>query len=142
MPPNRWATCPCRSTNCTPICSPLQATKDCSARWARRAYIRPGLEAELTAVRQGGTGSRSDEDRQPDFLPDKFEAGNHNVPGLVGLAAALAWLEAKGVTALHDHEQRLSQRLRNGLRNIPANKAPWTQPITHRRRCQHLDRGL
>ena len=89
-------------------------------------YIRPGLEAELLSARQGGTGSRSDEDRQPDFLPDKFEAGNHNVPGLVGLAAAVAWLEAKGVTALHDHEQRLSQRLRNGLQNIPRIKLHGT----------------
>lgn len=81
-------------------------------------YVRPGLEPELESAHQGGTGTRSDEDRQPDSLPDKFESGNHNVPGLIGLAAALDWLDARGVAAIRDHEQRLAQRLHAGLRDF------------------------
>jgi cysteine desulfurase / selenocysteine lyase len=81
-------------------------------------YVRPGLESQLQSLRQGGTGSRSDEDRQPETVPDKFEAGNHNVPGLVGLAAASRWLESKTVAAIQDHEQHLARRLRTGLKEI------------------------
>ena len=55
-------------------------------------YIRPGVERELKPLRCGGTGTQSDEDRQPDVLPDKYEPGNHNLPGLAGLAAATEFL--------------------------------------------------
>ncbi|HZZ28968.1 MAG TPA: aminotransferase class V-fold PLP-dependent enzyme [Pirellulales bacterium] len=81
-------------------------------------YIRPGLENELQTIRQGGTGTRSHEDRQPETLPDKFETGNHNVPGLVGLAAALRWLQQQGIQSIWQHEQQLTARLRDGLRQI------------------------
>jgi cysteine desulfurase family protein len=60
-------------------------------------YVRPGVEGQVRSVRQGGTGSRSDEDRQPDFLPDKFEPGNLNVPGIFGLGASVAYLRGAGV---------------------------------------------
>ena len=55
-------------------------------------YIRPGVERELEPLRCGGTGTQSDEDRQPDVLPDKYEPGNHNLLGLAGLAAATEFL--------------------------------------------------
>ncbi len=55
-------------------------------------YIRPGVERHLKPLRCGGTGSQSDEDRQPDVLPDKYESGNHNLAGLAGLAAATDFL--------------------------------------------------
>jgi cysteine desulfurase family protein len=85
-------------------------------------YIRPGREDELQSIREGGTGTDSGQDRQPNSLPYKFEPGNHNVPGLVGLAAALRWLENRGLKAIHDHEQQLAARLRNGLWQIPGVK--------------------
>lgn len=81
-------------------------------------YIRPGVEEQLTPLRQGGTGSRSEDDRQPDQLPDRFESGNHNAPGLVGLEAALAWIEERGVDALRRHEQELTIALIDGLRGV------------------------
>jgi cysteine desulfurase/selenocysteine lyase len=78
-------------------------------------YVRPGLENEMQPIRQGGTGTESDQDRQPDLLPQKFEPGNHNVPGLVGLAAALEWLQSLSIAAIQAHEQQLVDRLRAGL---------------------------
>src|SRR3954471_1205541 len=83
-------------------------------------YIRPGVERELKPLRCGGTGSQSDEDRQPDVLPDKFEPGNHNLPGLAGLAAATDFLRSETVEAIHAHHTELVSRLLNGLREIEA----------------------
>jgi cysteine desulfurase / selenocysteine lyase len=82
-------------------------------------YVRPGVEKELRSFRQGGTGTQSDEDRHPDPLPHKFEAGNLNVPGIVGLRAALSWIEEHGIDNIREQEQRLSQRLRRGFEAIP-----------------------
>lgn len=81
-------------------------------------YIRPGIERELESFRQGGTGSESWQDRQPEGLPDKYESGNLNVPGLAGLCAAAGWLLARGVENIAEHARRLSQRLYEGLASI------------------------
>ena len=51
-------------------------------------YVAPGIEQQLEPVRQGGTGTQSQADRQPETLPDRYESGNHNVPAIVGLAPA------------------------------------------------------
>ncbi len=81
-------------------------------------YIRDGRERELQSFRQGGTGTRSQEDRQPDSLPDKYESGNLNMPGLAGLAAAIEFLEHEGIDAIAARESNLADRLRNHLREI------------------------
>ena len=81
--PNRWATC--RST-CRELEVDLLAAPGHKGLLGPLGtgvlYIRRGVERELTPLRYGGTGTRSDEDRQPDELPDKYEPGNHNLPGL------------------------------------------------------------
>ena len=81
-------------------------------------YIHPQRAAELMPIRQGGTGTQSETDAQPDTLPDRFESGNHNVPSLLGLRAGIAYLTDRGVAAICDHEQQLAERLRQGLREI------------------------
>jgi selenocysteine lyase/cysteine desulfurase len=82
-------------------------------------YLRQGVEARLASFRQGGTGTRSEDDVQPDSLPDKYESGNHNAPGLAGLEAAVSWLQSRGIDAVHDHAQSLVRQLLNGLAGIP-----------------------
>lgn len=82
-------------------------------------YIRPGLEANLRSVRQGGTGTRSEDELQPESLPDKYEAGNHNAPGLIGLSAALKWRAEQPADALAAHERQLVEHLLAGLKTIP-----------------------
>ncbi len=51
-------------------------------------------------------------------MPDKFEAGNHNAPGLIGLEAALAYLQETTVNAVQQHETELTERLLDGLRGV------------------------
>ncbi|MBI1372558.1 MAG: aminotransferase class V-fold PLP-dependent enzyme [Phycisphaera sp.] len=70
-------------------------------------YIRPGVERHMTTIREGGTGSVSELDTQPDFMPDRFEPGSHNTIGIVGLDAGVGHILAESVDTLHAHEQRL-----------------------------------
>jgi selenocysteine lyase/cysteine desulfurase len=81
-------------------------------------YMRSGVEQELEPLCYGCTGSRSDEDRQPEDLPDKFEPGNHNLPGLAGLVASSEFLAKKSVDALHKHHTALTVRLLERLQSI------------------------
>lgn len=70
-------------------------------------YVRPGLEKLVRPFREGGTGSVSELDRQPDFLPDKYESGSHNAPGIIGLLAGVNWVLEQGVATLWKHDQDL-----------------------------------
>ncbi len=81
-------------------------------------YIRPGVEREVSPLRYGGTGTQSDEDRQPDVLPDKYEPGNHNLLGLAGLVASTQFLSAETIEAIHAHHSALAERFLTGLREI------------------------
>ncbi len=79
-------------------------------------YIPPGLESRLESLKQGGTGTRSDEDLQPTSLPDKYESGNLNVPGIVGLGEGVR----VAVHRAHGNEERsLCRALLEGLAQIP-----------------------
>ena len=82
-------------------------------------YIAPGLEGQLEPIRQGGTGTRSESDVQPDSLPDRYEAGNHNVLGIIGLAAGVAELQRCGVAQIRRHHEALTTRLLTGLSSLP-----------------------
>jgi len=68
---------------------------------------------------RGGTGSRSEHEVQPDFLPDRFESGTLNAVGLAGLLAGLEYIEERGLAAIRAHEVALTERLLAGLRDIP-----------------------
>lgn len=83
-------------------------------------FLRPGVEQCVASFRQGGTGSLSEDDRQPEHLPDKYESGNHNAPGLFGLEAALEWLDQHNLAELRAHELGLRRRLIDSLGGISA----------------------
>ncbi|MEW5719836.1 MAG: aminotransferase class V-fold PLP-dependent enzyme [Chloroflexota bacterium] len=79
-------------------------------------YVRPGIEIRHT--RAGGTGVRSAERRHLDEYPYRLEYGTLNTVGVAGLHAALKWILAKGLGAIHEHEMELTRLLRDGLRAI------------------------
>lgn len=74
---------------------------------------------ELEPLVCGGTGSRSESEEMPEWLPDRLEAGTPNGPGIVGLGAACAWLADRSVEAVQAHEARLTRRAADGLADIP-----------------------
>ena len=73
----------------------------------------------LTPLKRGGTGSRSEQEEQPDFLPDMCESGTANTVGLAGLAAGVRWVMAQGVEVIRQHEIELTQRLIDSLQDLP-----------------------
>ena len=74
-------------------------------------YIRPGIEQQLHTVREGGTGSASDRDVQPDWLPDRFEPGSHNALGIAGWLEGVRWILERGIDQVREHEERLMRSL-------------------------------
>lgn len=74
---------------------------------------------KLSPVITGGTGSASHTEIQPPFLPDRFESGTANIPGIYGLDAAMAFIEKTGLDTLRAHELSLTERFLEGLRDIP-----------------------
>ena len=72
-------------------------------------YIRPGLEKVLSTLEEGGTGSVSEQDRQPEFMPDRYEAGSHNAIGIAGLLEGVKWIAGQTVEKLAVHDRELSK---------------------------------
>lgn len=73
----------------------------------------------LKSIREGGTGSLSEEIVQPELYPDKYESGTHNTPGLVGLDAGVKFILETGIDKIREHEEELSQYFIDSLKNIP-----------------------
>jgi cysteine desulfurase family protein len=76
-------------------------------------------EKEMIPLKQGGTGSRSEFEEQPDFLPDRFESGTPNGVGIAGLLAGVQFVLEKGVEQIRQNEMALTQKLIEGLKEIP-----------------------
>ena len=73
---------------------------------------------ELNPLIAGGTGSASDSEYLPDYLPDRFESGTPNLPGIYGLAASMEVLQKEGLEKLHVHEMALCKRFLDGVAQI------------------------
>jgi selenocysteine lyase/cysteine desulfurase len=76
-------------------------------------------ETQIEPLVRGGTGSRSEHEVQPDFLPDMCESGTPNAVGLAGLQVGVHWVLTQGVDAIRAHEVALTQQLIEGLRSVP-----------------------
>ena len=78
-----------------------------------------GKRAVLDSIREGGTGSQSELEKQPTQLPQMYESGTPNTVGIAGLGAALRFILDLGVKNIRDHEIELIGHLLNGLLSIP-----------------------
>jgi len=79
-------------------------------------YVRPGVA--ITPLKEGGTGSRSQDTKQPQFMPDCLESGTLNTPGIVGLGAGVRFVLEQGVAAIRLHEQKLMEFLWDNLAGV------------------------
>ena len=80
--------------------------------------INDRINKEMTSYIEGGTGSLSDAEIQPDYMPDKFEAGTLNIPGIFGLNTSLKYLLSCGVKNIREKENFLMNRFLEGVINI------------------------
>jgi len=79
-------------------------------------YIREGIDPE--PLMEGGTGSSSESLEQPEEMPDKFESGTPNTPGIAGLGAGVRFIKTKGLDQIRRHERELLARFLDGLLQI------------------------
>ena len=80
--------------------------------------LSPGCAKALDPLITGGTGSDSHTELQPDYMPDRFESGTPNLPGIYGLHAALYELEQENVSSRRVKEEALLLRFLSGLDSI------------------------
>ena len=94
--------------------------------------LRDDFAHALTPLLAGGTGSASDSEYLPDYLPDRFESGTPNLPGIYGFEEALRFIEETGIDALRAHELELTARFLEGLRTIPNLRLCGTEELSRR----------
>ena len=83
------------------------------------AIISDELVSVLDTFIEGGTGSLSEKEVQPEYMPDKFEAGTLNIPGIYGLNASLKYILKEKVSTIREKELYLLEGFLEGLLNIP-----------------------
>ena len=94
--------------------------------------LQPDMVPLVQPLIAGGTGSISHEEQMPSFMPDRFEAGTMNLPGIMGLHAALCWLERETIDAVRSHELELTERFLSGALDIPCLRVVGRRDISGR----------
>ena len=82
-------------------------------------YLNDELATLVEPLIEGGTGSASESVLQPNYLPDRFEAGTLNLPGIYGLNASLKYIIAEGITTIRENELNLVNRFIQNVQTIP-----------------------
>ena len=83
-------------------------------------WVSPAWQEEIVPLRLGGSGFRSEDEQPPVELPERLEAGNLNVPGILGLGAGVRYVLERGVESLTQEEREKRERLEAELREVPA----------------------
>ncbi|MDU1413315.1 MAG: aminotransferase class V-fold PLP-dependent enzyme [Clostridium sp.] len=101
--------------------------------------VRDEIAKEIDPVITGGTGSSSDSAYVPQFLPDRFESGTLNIPGIVGLNVALKYLNKIGIEKIYEKELELTSYFIEKIRNIDGVKVVGEQKLENRVAVVSLD---
>ena len=80
--------------------------------------ISEELNDQMKPYIAGGTGSQSDVLQMPESLPDKYESGTMNLPGIIGLHAALSYIEETGIKTIHRNKLELTQYFLENLKEF------------------------
>ena len=73
---------------------------------------------ELKTILEGGTGTNSISFEQPSSMPDRFESGTPNMPGIAGLHAGIEYVKRVGMERMERHEMQLIQHLYDRLSRV------------------------
>ena len=74
---------------------------------------------KIAPLKTGGTGSKSESENHPDFLPDLYESGTSNIVGIAGLNAGVNYILKRGIREIRQQEISLAENLISGLKGIP-----------------------
>ncbi|HWS30935.1 MAG TPA: aminotransferase class V-fold PLP-dependent enzyme [Clostridia bacterium] len=94
--------------------------------------LSPAFAKSLEPLISGGTGSMSDSEEIPSYMPDKFEAGTLNLPGIYGFDAALSFVLETGVEALRERETALTARFLTGVEGVRSARLVGTAELARR----------
>lgn len=101
--------------------------------------VRDDMAKLLSPTIEGGTGSLSESELQPDYMPDKFESGTLNIPGIYGLNASLKYLFKKGVKSIHNIEMELTDLFLSSIINMDSIEIAGLKTISGRTSVVSLD---
>lgn len=101
--------------------------------------ISDELDQRLTPLIAGGTGSISDQLEMPQMLPDKYESGTMNLPGIIGLHEALKYLQNTGIDNIYKKKMELTAYFLQELKNISGVRVVGKQDIENRTAVISLD---
>ncbi|MFR8673019.1 MAG: aminotransferase class V-fold PLP-dependent enzyme [Christensenellales bacterium] len=101
--------------------------------------ISEKLDEQMVPYIAGGTGSQSDSLDMPMNLPDKYESGTMNLPGIIGLHAALSYIEETGIEYIHDKKMELTAYFLEKLREFPNIRVVGKQDVQDRVAVVSLD---
>ena len=94
--------------------------------------LAPEFAQKLSPLFAGGTGSMSDSEELPRYLPDRFEPGTPNLPGIYGWSASMDYVNQVGLAALREHEITLTKRFLDGLDGISDLRLVGTRELSRR----------
>lgn len=101
--------------------------------------ISERLDAQMAPYLAGGTGSQSDSLDMPTNLPDKYESGTMNLPGIIGLHAALSYIEEIGINHIHDKKMELTSYFLERVKEFPNIRVVGRQDVQDRVAVVSLD---
>ncbi len=80
--------------------------------------IKDELVSKVDSLIQGGTGSLSEDEIQPNYMPDKYESGTSNIVGIYGLNSSIKYIKKVGISNIHKKEMQLTKQFIDGIKNI------------------------